>query len=171
MWHAANLGAPVPHPQEPLTVVELRRVCAESYTEGMWEIGQAMRAASVSGSAQWTFVADTLAETRERIRTPGSDAGDVAYWADESAVAAVQRYLHVRLLIYNPHAADAHRAQCLGDLKACADMPLRYILLRYTHNSTKLQHYELYSLGGTTVFERASLPDGVVSAFASRVSF
>ena len=44
-----------------------------------------------------------------------------------------------------------------------------YVVLRHSYRVSKLQHYELYALPGspqTTVFDAATLPNGVKHAFS-----
>lgn len=176
MWAAAHGdagGGPPPSPAEPLSVAELRRVCAGCYSEEIWQVARALRTASCGG-AQFAYAAESLQATREHIATPAcamgeSGRGHLAYWADESAVAAVQRYLHCRLLIFSPHAPAAHRCQAAGELDERPGVPPRWLLLRRTHAAE--EHYELLALGGRAVFARDELPDGVVAAFSGRVSF
>ena len=57
----------------------------------------------------------------------------------------LQRYLSVRLLIFNPNAAEGNRCQCLGEVPCPQGYPRTYILLCHTHRSSKMQHYELYA--------------------------
>ena len=45
--------------------------------------------------------------TRANIAACATDAAEAAYWADENAISTLQRYLRVRLLIFNPTAAAA----------------------------------------------------------------
>ena len=113
------------------------------------------------------------------IPTPAADAGCDAYWADESAIEVVQRYLGCRLLIFNPTAHDANQCSCFYSTALAADLspaapaagysglPLRFVLLRHTHRTNKEQHYELYARERQTVFDEASLPAGVKRAFAA----
>ncbi|KAG8461538.1 hypothetical protein KFE25_001142 [Diacronema lutheri] len=169
VWKLAHgEGTPPPAETEPLTVAELRAACAACYTESTWLVGHSLRLGSC-GYAQWAFVDDTLEGTRARIRAPAAQMGERAYWADESAVATVQRYLHCRLLLFHPQAGGASRFQAIGDVDERADRPMRWVVLRRTH--AKAQHYELYALGDRAVFQRDELPDGVVRAFSGRVAF
>ena len=72
-----------------------------------------------------------------------------------------------RLLIFNPAAAAANQCACIGDLQEC-DGPqgrVRYAMLRHSHRTNKVQHYEGYMLGTKSIFDEESLPHGVRVAF------
>lgn len=174
MWRQAHGEAtPLPPESELLSVAELRRVVAACYSEQVWLIAHSLSLGSCS-QAQFQYVDDSLEGTRERIRTPAAelkkkDLAHLAYWADENAVATVQRYLHCRILIFNPQAAVEHRCQTSGDLHERADRRVVWVVLRHTH--AKAQHYELFAHGERSVFEREELPEGIVAAFSRRVSF
>ena len=155
-------------PNTGLTVRELRGVVGAHYPEVAWLIGQS------AGGESFEFIdSECLERTRKNVAALADDALDRAYWADESAIALVQRYLGVRLLIFNPSAAAGNRCSCAGGRVDGVDgMPRRYILLCHSNRSTKLQHYELYSKGGSgdgamAVFDEESLPPGVKCAFAA----
>ena len=159
---AAAPSAPPP-PSDPLTVRELRGVVGAHYSDEAWLIG-----ASIGGESFAHIVEDSLELTRANVAACADDAGEHAYWADESAIAVVQAYLHVRLLIFNPLAAAGNRCHCAGE---SVSAPRRYVLLAHTHRANKQQHYELYArptAGGEkeAVFTDASLPAGVKRAFA-----
>jgi len=167
MWQTTfggegSSGGGVP-PHGELTIGELRKVVAAHYDESMWLMGQA-----VGGDYFAFIVDDSLELTQANIAALADDASDRAYWADESAIAAVQRYLHTRLLIFKPTADPANRCACVGDVGATRT-PL-FVVLRHSHRASKEQHYELYALPGTpqtTVFDAERLPAGVKRAFAS----
>ena len=129
-----------PEPTVPLTVKELRGVVAAHFPEEAWLIGQ-----SIGGESFAFIVDDSLDLTKANVAAPADDAADRAYWADESAIAVLQRYLSVRLLIFNPNAAEGNRCQCLGEVPCPPGYPRTYILLCHTHRSSKMQHYELYA--------------------------
>ena len=90
-----------------------------------------------------------------------------------------QRYLGVRLLIFNTAAAEGNRCQCVGDVSTAGGGRPLFIILRHSHKSTKTQHYDLYALSSArlsgdvssraavSVFDDMSLPAGVKRAFAS----
>ena len=164
----ASATARGPEPTVPLTVKELRGVVAAHFPEEAWLIGQ-----SIGGESFAFIVDDSLDLTKANVAAPADDAADRAYWADESAIAVLQRYLSVRLLIFNPNAAEGNRCQCLGEVPCPPGYPRTYILLCHTHRSSKMQHYELYAkpaaVGGrpTAIFDDATLPAGVKRAFAS----
>ena len=65
--------------------------------------GRAARA--VSGEYFPFIVEDSLEGTRANIAKPALEAGDHAYWADESAIVVLQRYLRVQFLIFKPGAS------------------------------------------------------------------
>jgi hypothetical protein len=103
------------------------------------------------------------------------EADDRAYWADESAIAVLQRYLHVHFLIFKPGTTPANQCQCV----ATAELPSyppphgppRFVLLRHLHRASKEQHYDGYALkiadgGRLAVFDDAKLPAGIKRAFA-----
>ncbi len=171
MWRAAYPDAPLPPPSQPLTITELRGVVAAHFAEEAWVIGQ-----QVGGDA-FAFVDETSLElTRANIAKLAEEAGCCAYWADESAIAALQRYLGVRFLIFNPSASPSNRCACSADLPPSCVGPdgISFVLLRHSHRSTKIQHYELYAMPSseahgprTTVFGEPDLPPGVKRAFAS----
>ena len=164
---AAAVEAVPPTPSEPPTVRELRGVVAAHFPEEAWLIGQ-----SVGGESFAFVVAESLDLTRANVASLAEDAGERAYWADESAIAVVQRYLGVRLLIFNPSAAAGNRCHCAGETVERPGVPKSYILLAHTHRANKMQHYELYSRPGppggppVAVFHDISLPAGVKRAFA-----
>jgi hypothetical protein len=138
----------------------------------MWLMGQ-----EVGGGSFAFIVGDSLELTRANIAALADDAADRAYWADESAIAVLQRYLHTRLLIFNPTADERNRCACVGDVggggaagsSGGGESALRFVLLKHTHRTSKDQHYELYAKPGEphmAAFERESLPAGVRRAFA-----
>ena len=97
MFKAAFEEAPTP--SRPVTILELRRVVAAHYTLEMWNIGR------TSGGDHFAFIdADSLETTQANIAALGEDRGDRAYWADESAIAIVQRYTraprHAYICVY-----------------------------------------------------------------------
>lgn len=159
---AASGGAPPP-PSVPLTVKELRQVVACHFPEEAWIIGQA-----VGGDSFAFIVEHDLELTKANVAALADDAADKAYWADESAIAVLQRYLSARLLIFNPAAGDGYRCACSADIQERGPHGLSYIMLRHSHRASKLQHYELYVLPGSrrAVFDEASLAAGVKRAFA-----
>ena len=69
------------------------------------------------------------------------EAGGAAYWADESAIAVLQRYLGARFLIYNPAGAEGYRCVCSGDVPPSCVPPagLAYVVLRHSHRASKVQ--------------------------------
>ena len=59
----------------------------------------------------------------------------------ENAISVLQRYLRMRLLIFNPTAAAANQCACTGELQ-CVDAsqgPMRYVVLRHTHRTNKVR--------------------------------
>ena len=152
----------------PLTIRELRAVVAAHFPEEAWLIGQAV------GGESFSFIVDDSFDlTKANVAALAEEAADRAYWADESAIAILQRYLGVRLLIYNPDAAERNRCNCLGEVPQQHAERTTFVLLCHTHRTSKVQHYELYAKpappGGkpTTLFDEATLPSGVKRAFAS----
>ena len=90
----------------------------------------------------------------------------------------LQRYLGVRLLIFNPQASEGNKCNCLGEVPLLPGKPRpMYVLLCHTHRSSKTQHYELYAqqppphsgqqAKPVAVFEETTLPAGVKRAFAT----
>eukprot|EP00900_Chrysochromulina_parva_P011960 jgi/Chrpa1/20765/Chrysochromulina_OHIO_Genome00006987-RA len=159
-----------------LTVRELRAVVAAHYDEGMWMTGQAV------GGDYFAFIEDdSLERTRANIAKLAVEADDHAYWADESAIAVLQRYLHVHFLIFKPSAAPANQCACV----ATAELPSyppphgppRFVLLRHSHRASKEQHYDGYALktetsgGRLAVFDDAKLPAGIKRAFADTCTY
>mgnify|MGYP004365107155 CR=1 FL=1 len=174
MWMRAFPDKALPPDTEPLTVVELRGVLAAHFPEEAWLIGQAV------GGDSFAFIVDSSLElTRANVALPAEEAGGAAYWADEAAIAVLQRYLGARLLVFNPEAGDGYRCACSGDLPPECVPPagIGYVVLRHSHRSSKVQHYELYEervdggpgLGRVrlTAFDEARLPLGVKRAFAA----
>ena len=163
---SSSSGA-APDPGVPLSIKELRGVVAAHFPEEAWLIGQ-----SVGGESFSFIVDDSLDLTKANVAALAEDAADRAYWADESAIAVLQRYLGVRLLIFNPGAAEGNRCQCLGEVPQHAGSQRTYVLLCHTHRTSKTQHYELFAKaappGGRpiAVFDEDSLPAGVKRAFA-----
>ena len=172
---AAGGTGSIPLPSTALTVRELRAVVAAHYDEGMWMTGQAV------GGDYFAFIVDnSLERTRANIAKLAVEADDHAYWADESAIAVLQRYLHVRFLIFKPTAAPANQCACV----ATAELPSyppphgppRFVLLRHSHRASKEQHYDGYALKTETagcrlaVFDDAKLPAGIKRAFADTCS-
>ena len=167
---AAGGAGSIPLPSTALTVRELRAVVAAHYDEGMWMTGQAV------GGDYFAFIEDdSLERTRANIAKLAVEADDHAYWADESAIAVLQRYLHVHFLIFKPSAAPANQCACV----ATAELPSyppphgppRFVLLRHSHRASKEQHYDGYALkiadgGRLAVFDDAKLPAGIKRAFA-----
>ena len=122
------------------------------------------------GGGYFAFIVeDSLELTRVNISSLAEEAADRAYWADESAIAVVQRYLRTRLLIFKPAADPANRCACVGDVGDTTEPS--FVVLRHSHRASKEQHYELYALPGRTpavaVFNDGSLPAGIKRAFAS----
>ena len=165
----------MPLPSTALTVRELRAVVAAHYDEGMWMTGQA-----VGGDYFAFIVDDSLERTRANIAKLAVEAGDHAYWADESAIAVLQRYLHVRFLIFKPTAAPANQCACVATVELPSypppHGPPRFVLLRHSHRASKEQHYDGYALKTETagcriaVFDDAKLPAGIKRAFADTCS-
>lgn len=163
-------------PTGALTVRELRGVLAAHFPEDAWIIGQSL---AFQGDSFSFIVEDSLELTRANIAALANDAADRAYWADESAIGVLQRYLGVRLLIFNAAAAEGNRCQCVGDVSTAGGGRPLFIILRHSHKSTKTQHYDLYALSSArlsgdvssraavSVFDDMSLPAGVKRAFAS----
>ena len=118
------------------------------------------------------IVDDSLELTRANIAALAEEAGDRAYWADESAIAVLQRYLNVRLLIFKPTAESANQCACVAPAEvpeaSAPSGPPSYIVLRHSHRASKEQHYDLYGLHASrvAVFDEASLPAGVKRAFS-----
>jgi hypothetical protein len=156
----------------PLTVRELRAVVATHFPEEAWLIGQ-----SIGGESFAFIVDDSFELTKANVAALAEDAADRAYWADETAIAVLQRYLGVRLLIFNPHAAEGNKCNCLGEVPLQPGRPATYVLLCHTHRSSKTQHYELYAqpppphsgqqARPVAVFGEECLPAGVKRAFAT----
>jgi hypothetical protein len=173
---AAGGAGSIPLPSTALTVRELRAVVAAHYDEGMWMTGQAV------GGDYFAFIEDdSLERTRANIAKLAVEADDHAYWADESAIAVLQRYLHVHFLIFKPSAAPANQCACV----ATAELPSyppphgppRFVLLRHSHRASKEQHYDGYALktetsgGRLAVFDDAKLPAGIKRAFADTCTY
>jgi len=161
-------------PSTVLTVSELRAVVAAHYDTDIWMTGRAARA--VGGEYFPFIVEDSLEGTRANIAKPALEVGDHAYWADESAIAVLQRYLHVQFLIFKPGASPGNQCACLAPAKLPSYTPPhgppRFVLLRHSHRASKVQHYDGYALktgnagGRLAVFDDAQLPAGIKRAFA-----
>ena len=106
---------------------------AAHFPEEAWIIGQ-----SVGGESFAFIVESSLELTRANVAALAEDAADRAYWADESAIAIVQKFLGARLLIFNPAAAEGNQCQCLGEVPR-RDEPPQFIVLCHTHRSSKMQ--------------------------------
>ena len=165
----SSAAASMPPPSEAPTVKELRGVLGAHFPEDAWLIGQ-----SVGGDSFAFIVAESLDLTRANVAALAQEAGERAYWADESAIAVGQRYLNLRLLIFNPSAAAGNRCHCAGEAASRTGAPCAYVILSHTHRASKAQHYELYALpaprgsglNAEAVFDEGSLPAGVKRAFA-----
>jgi hypothetical protein len=169
MWAAAFHGADLPDPTEPLSIRELRSVVAAHFTEEQFELTAAVGYEGVGGEGFAYVCPLSIDVTRANIRACAKEAGDAAYWADEMAISTLQRYLGVRLLIFNPVAHGQNQCYCVGKVTAT-----QYIILRHSHRANKVQHYELYrrppaqrhGAPGTAIFSEESLPNGVRNKFA-----
>ena len=166
---AHEQAAPASHPHVA-PFVRGSAVVAAHFSEIQWLTALEILAGGGLSREAFGFIDDeSLDATRANIAASAVDAGDRAYWADENAISIVQRYLRVRLLIFNPAAAAANQCTCTGDLQEVngSQGPIRYVILRHTHRSNKLQHYELFTLGNIAVFDENTLPPGVGRAFAA----